>query len=146
MRKIKRASQLTTSEWRYLATALAELLAARIRLAVIAPNRILRGLQDGSAKDSPNQNHCSANIDAARLTWAITAAARHVPWRADCLVTAMAADSWLRRHNAKPEFYVGVIRSEPEGLAAHAWLRYNGITVAGGKYDLFVPLSDPGIE
>ncbi len=143
MRKFKRATQLTLSDWRYLAQASVELLAARYRFSTLSPESILRALQDRSSPLPREQINRPAAIDVKRVSWAITLAARYVPWRSDCLIQVMAADRWLRRHGLCADFHLGVAKDVDGGLKAHAWLRYGGLTVTGGRYDEFAPLIEP---
>ncbi|MCK5089939.1 MAG: hypothetical protein KAQ88_08165, partial [Hyphomicrobiaceae bacterium] len=82
MRKFKRATQLTLSDWRYLAQASVELLAARYRFSTLSPESILRELQDQSSPVPREQINRLAAIDVERVSWATTLAARYVPWRA----------------------------------------------------------------
>jgi hypothetical protein len=143
MRKIGRATQLTLSDWRYLAIAILELLAARIRLSAFAAEEILRRLQAPLSAPPRQSKGPLANSDVERLSWAISVAAQHVPWRSDCFIKAIAADRWLRRHHLQPDFYLGVIKDEKGVFAAHAWLCYGDLTVTGGKYDQYSKLIEP---
>ena len=143
MRTIRRATQLTLSDWRYLAQASVELLAARYRFSTLSPESILRALQDRSSPVPHEQINRRAAIDVERVSWAITLAARYVPWRSDCLIQVMAADRWLRRHGLCADFHLGVAKDVDGGLKAHAWLCYGGLTVTGGRYDEFAPLIEP---
>jgi len=143
MQKIRRVARLTLSDWRYLATASAELLAARIRFSTLSPETILRELKDQSSRLPHERTNRRAAIDVERVSWAITLAARYVPWRSDCLIQVMAADRWLRKHNLCADFHLGVAKDERGGLRAHAWLRYGDFTVTGGRYDEFAPLIGP---
>ena len=140
MRKIGRATQLTLSDWRYLATATLELLAARIRLSAFAAEKIMRRLQAPLSAPPRQSKSPLADIDVERLSWAIAVAAQHVPWRSDCIIKTMAADRWLKRHYLQPDFYLGVTKDEQGVFAAHAWLRYGDLTVTGGRYDQFSTL------
>ena len=143
MHRIRRAAQLTPSDWRYLATASAELLAARVRLSTVPPETILQELQDQSPPLQREHLSHPASIDVERVSWAITLAARYVPWRSDCLIQVMAADRWLRRHDVYADFHLGVAKDVNGGLKAHAWLRYGDLTVTGGRYDEFDTLIEP---
>ena len=140
MRKIERAAQLTKSDWRYLAIAILELLAARVLLAAVTARKILEGLRS-PLPGPPRQE--KADIDVARLSWAIAVAAQHVPWRSDCFIKAIAADRWLRRHHLQPDFHLGVTNDEKGIFVAHAWLRYGDFTVTGGRYDQYSMLIEP---
>ena len=143
MRKIRRATELTLSDWRYLATATLELLAARIRLSAFTAEKILRRLQAPLSAPPRQSKGPSARIDVERFSWAIAVAAQHVPWRSDCFIKTIAADRWLRRHHLQPDFYLGVTKDEKGVFAAHAWLRYGDFTVTGGKYDQYSKLIEP---
>ena len=143
MRKFKRATQLTLSDWRYLAKASVELLAAHYRFSTLSSESILSELQDQSSPLPREQINRPAAIDVERVSWAVTLAARYVPWRSDCLIQVMAADRWLRRHGLCADFHLGVAKDAKGGLKAHAWLRHGGFTVTGGRYDEFAPLIEP---
>lgn len=146
MQKIRRAAQLSLSDWRYLAKASVELLVARFRLSTVSPERILQELQEQSASLPHEPISRSTAIDVERLSWAITLAARYVPWRSKCLTQVMAADHWLRQHDLCADFHLGVAKDKQGGLRAHAWLRYGNLTVTGGRYDEFVPLIEPRVN
>ena len=143
MRKIRRAAQLTLSDWRYLAIASLKLLIARVRFSTAATARILQELQERSLAVPQERTGRSAIIDVERVSWAIILAARYVPWRSDCLIQAMAADRWLRKHDLCADFHLGVAKDARGGLMAHAWLCYGDLTVTGGRYDAFAPLIEP---
>ena len=134
---IRRASELSVMDWLYLATAVKELLIARVWHAVSPAGRILRKLEKGG--EGPQQR-TARDIDVERVSWALAAAAARVPWRSDCLLTAMAADRWLRRHGLTPTFYLGVARPAGDRFEAHAWLRCGDVIVTGGTAVDYTPL------
>lgn len=142
-RKFGRAAQLTPSDWRYLAKASVELLVARRRLSTVTAKRILRDLQVHSSQSPREPLSRSDTIDVKRVSWAINLAAAYVPWRSDCLIQVMAADRWLRAHNVRGDFHLGVAKDPRDGLKAHAWLRHGDFTVTGGRYDEYVSLIEP---
>lgn len=146
MRKIRRAAQLTLSDWCYFAKASVELLVARFRFSTVPPERILRELQQQSVSLPHERASRSSAIDVERVSWAITLAARYVPWRSDCLIQVMGADRWLRMHHLCADFHLGVAKDAHGGFKAHAWLRYRDLTVTGGRYDEFVPLIEPRVK
>ena len=47
-------------------------------------------------------------VDVERVSLAITLPARYVPWHSDCLVQVMAANRWLREHDVRADFQLGV--------------------------------------
>lgn len=81
--------------------------------------------------------------DAARLAWAIEAAAARVPWRSDCLIRALAARRWLARLGVCAELRLGVARAG-ESLAAHAWLTLDGRPLVGGDGAGLTPILGAG--
>jgi hypothetical protein len=67
-----------------------------------------------------------------RVAWAVTLAARHVPWRAVCFHEGIAAQRLLARRGLASELIYGVKRAEGGALSAHVWVRAHGIDVVGG--------------
>lgn len=65
------------------------------------------------------------------VSWAVRAAARHVPFEAVCLPQAMAAKAMLARRGVDATLYLGVQRGEAMG--AHAWLRVGDRIVTGRR-------------
>jgi hypothetical protein len=138
-----RAPSLSLLDWRYLGIAVRELLIARIRHATQPTGKILLELQETRC---PPKKVATGKVDVARLSWAIAVAGARVPWRSDCLLRAMAADRWLRRHQLRPQFYLGVKRYDAGCLAAHARLRFGDVTVTGDTVEAFTMLIAPPAE
>jgi hypothetical protein len=65
------------------------------------------------------------------IGWAVTRAARYVPFKAVCLPQALAAKMMLRRRNLPAVLYFGAARQATGGLEAHAWVMAAGIEVTG---------------
>lgn len=139
----RRPERISVGDLLFLAMAIEELLLARVRYARLPIGDILQVLRRPAAACRGSDLE---EADVARVGWAIAAAARRVPWRADCLLQAMAADRWLRRLGAAPELTIGVEKNAAGGLAAHAWLRCNGVAVTGGAESSFAPLLEPLTE
>ena len=133
----KRAAGLSLQDWRHLAIAVKELLIARIRHASQPVGKILHDLERLQSSDTRGE------VDLARLSWAIGAAAAKVPWRSDCLLQAVAADRWLRRCGMQPKFFVGVQKEAGGQLEAHAWLRCGDVVVTGAHSRNFTTLMEP---
>ncbi len=68
---------------------------------------------------------------AARVGWAVCAAARHVPFTAVCLPQAMAARMMLGRRGVPSVLHFGAAKGRHEPLDAHAWLDAVGVEVTG---------------
>jgi hypothetical protein len=71
--------------------------------------------------------------EAARVGRAVVGAAANTPWRSACLEQAVAAAGLLRRGGIPGTLYLGVARdpTQPDGMAAHAWLRCGNVMVTG---------------
>ncbi|HSG54385.1 MAG TPA: lasso peptide biosynthesis B2 protein [Paracoccaceae bacterium] len=80
----------------------------------------------------------------ARARYAVPRAAQLAPWRADCLVQAMAAQRWLGRLGIATRIVIGVDKTEGEGFLAHAWLCHGEETVTGGDVARYTVLLDQG--
>ena len=104
-----RAANLSREDWVYLVTAVKELFIARFYHFALPIDKILKQLRQ-ELQPSENELWSSGEVDVPRLSWAIGAVAARVPWRADCLLRVMAANRWLRRRRARPEFFLGVTK------------------------------------
>ena len=99
-----------------------------------------------------------------RVAFAIPAIALRVPWRSDCMVQAMAAQSWLARYKIPSTMTIGVRKDAPSalgpsalgssalgpsGFGAHAWLAVGDFLVTGGDISGYVAIevhgSDPDL-
>jgi hypothetical protein len=131
---------LSLPDWHYLAIAVKELCFARVRHATRPVGDILRVLQTGRPPSPAGRRE---EIDMARLSWALDAAAARGPWRSDCLLRVMAADRWLRRYGYEPKFFLGAAKLTAGQFGAHAWLRCGDVTVTGGSSKEFTELMMP---
>jgi len=68
---------------------------------------------------------------AEDVSWAVTRAARYVPFNAVCLPQAMAAQFMLRRRGVKSVMHFGAAKGQEKPLDAHAWLDAAGVQVTG---------------
>jgi hypothetical protein len=113
------------------------LLAARLALIAIPFPRLASRLgtlvAPGDARvaqlTTPHSRH-KARF-AREVGWAVTRAARYVPFNAVCLPQAMAARFMLKRRGIASvlHFSAGKYRESP--LDTHAWLDSAGIAVTG---------------
>ena len=65
--------------------------------------------------------------------WAVTAFSHNAPVRLVCFPQALALHFMLRRRGIASEVLYGAARLENGELAAHAWLRHEGVVVVGGE-------------
>ena len=113
------------------------MLAARLALIFIPFPRLARHL--GSFVPPADARAAQAAIetapDQARLAedigWAVTRAARYVPFKAVCLPQAMAARVMLKRRGVQSVMHFGAAKGTDKPLDAHAWLDAAGVKVTG---------------
>lgn len=135
---MRRLRRLDGPRRRHLLAALRWLAAARAwharHSAAECFARLRAGPEQGTGALAPPP-------DLSLVLWSLEAAGKRVPWRADCVVQALAAKFWLERAGVATEFRLGVQRAGTEvgpeggpggGLLAHAWLEAEGRPVSGG--------------
>lgn len=135
-----RAKRLARASWReraLLAEAAVQLAAARATIALVPFRRIGRRLgtfvppgdprvAQRRSPDAPDRTRT-----AEQVSWAVTRAARHLPFRAVCLPQAMAAHAMLRRRGIASAVHFGAQRGKEKPIDAHAWLDAAGVEVTG---------------
>lgn len=148
--KLRLAKGLTLRQWADLIIATVALFKARIIFARLSAKRLIARLQAGqdrAALDKPLPDAKTLDPETAawlaRLDWSIATAANTLPWRTDCLIRCLAADTLLRKQGLAPEFFIGVSKTPDDTLAAHAWLYCQGIPIAGGDGTGFEVLISP---
>lgn len=133
--KFRKVLSLSLSDWFNLIIAAEALFEARIIFARQPAKTILAHLKRPASNLLLETDARDQAIDdsLAQLAWAISVAARVLPWRTDCLIRCIAADKILRHRRLEPHFYLGVANNADEGFGAHAWIKCRGISVAGGE-------------
>ena len=133
-----KATRLIQVDWRecgLLAEAVARLIVARVRIAGQPFRRIAKTLGTFVPPADPRIAAARAPgpADQARVArdvgWAVTRAARHVPFEAVCLPQAMAAHAMLRRRGVPSAVHFGAQRGKEKTIDAHAWLDAAGVEV-----------------
>lgn len=107
---------------------------ARLGLAVVPFPHLARGLgaftppQDARAAAAFRPG--AAEI-AREIGWAVTRAARYLPFHAVCLPQALAARHMLRRRGVASVLHFGACGNATAEIKAHAWLDAAGVEVTG---------------
>jgi hypothetical protein len=118
-----------------VAEAVLCLLAARLALIFIPFPKLARRLGRFVAPDEARRLVAAPRAPHAQLAsevgWAVTRAARYVPFRAVCLPQAMAARVMLKRRGVGSTMHFGAARGERKPFDAHAWLDAGGVEVTG---------------
>lgn len=136
-----RVLRLGPGAWSSLGVAALELARARLRLGRHTARALIELSRRQSHPDRPAPPDADAAVD--RVAFAIPRMAAQVPWRADCFVQALAAQSWLARRGVPSDIWIGVRQDRPSGFEAHAWLRHGDRIVTGGDVSGYTPLVTP---
>jgi hypothetical protein len=136
-RSIRRFTQVDSRRRALVVEAVACLLLARLALVFVPFQRLARHLGTFVAPAKARLLQDSQAISpqdvalAREIGWAVTRAARHVPFKAVCLPQAMAARVMLKRRGVASVMHFGAGKGENNRLDAHAWLDAAGVEVTG---------------
>ena len=127
-----------------LGRALWELAIARLAHAYLSPRAIAeRNRLSGTTRRGLSSDAGAVDRDINIIAYVIPGVARRLPWRADCLVQALAAQRWLRTRNIGSCVCIGVDRSAGGQFGAHAWLTVGDRVVTGGDTSSFRQIFGP---
>jgi hypothetical protein len=131
-----RFGQISNRQRVMLAEAAAYLFVTRLALIFIPFPRLARRLGAFLPPADPRVPAASAaDAGDAQLAvdigWAVTRAARYLPFRAVCLPQAIAAQMMLRRREIRSVMHFGAGKGADKPLEAHAWLDAAGVEVTG---------------
>lgn len=117
-----------------------ELALARVRLSSRKSRKLLGSIPASavSGPAPPKREDIDALVD--RVSFAIPRMSSRVPWRADCLVQALAAQRWLGSRGVVSSIVVGVSKPMPEDFKAHAWLMAGDRIVTGDQADTYTTI------
>ena len=134
---LRRFGQVDNRRRALVVEAVACLVAARLALIIIPFSRLARGFgmfvppadpRVLKVRTAPSQDQTRL---AEEIGWAVTRAARYVPFRAVCLPQAMAARVMLKRRGVKSVMHFGAAKGQDKPLDAHAWVDAVGVEVTG---------------
>ena len=134
---LRRCVQLNHERRALLSEATAWLLLTRVALLVVPFPRLARHL--GTFVPPTDVRVFQARSGGApeqvrlvsEVAWAVTRAARVVPFRAVCLPQAMAARIMLARRGIGSILHFGAAKGRDKPLDTHAWLDAAGVEVTG---------------
>jgi hypothetical protein len=136
-RRLVRFTQVGNRRRVLLVEAVTWLLLARLSLIFVSFPKLARYLgtfvapTDARALRAKSENpHDHAHL-AEEIGWAVTRAARHVPFKAVCLPQAMAARVMLKRRGVDSVLHFGARIGQDKPIDAHAWLDAAGVEVTG---------------
>jgi hypothetical protein len=125
------------TDWRLAMEAVWWLSIVRFVLCFLPFKHIMRwmGFVQGETA-GPEREAVRTGVKAARIGWAVRAAAARTPWRSTCLVQALAGAHMLGRRSLPATLYLGAAHDPANGskLEAHAWL-CSGEAILTGQRD-----------
>lgn len=134
MRLLSMLARMPAAERRALTSAFVWCTVASVVLKVVPFRTVAARLgrtqlgTAGDAAESPMSREDSAVV--RRVAWAVSRAARWLPWKPVCLPQAVTAQWMLRRSGVPSTLYLGI---DPNGsYDAHAWVRAGRVIVTGG--------------
>ncbi len=136
-RPLVRFAQVGNRRRALIVEAVIWLLLARLSLIFIAFPRLARHLgtfvppDDVRALRAKSEGPDEHARVAENVGWAVTRAARYVPFKAVCLPQAMAARIMLKRRSVGSVMHFGAMIGQDRSMAAHAWLDAAGVEVTG---------------
>jgi transglutaminase superfamily protein len=137
LRTLKSAGRVGWRRRGLIVEAAAWLLVARLALALAPFPLIARRLGAFVPPADPRVAAVSAPTTpgqariAREVSWAVTRAAAHAPFRAVCLPQAMAGRIMLSRRGVASAMHFGAAKGQDRPLNAHAWLDAAGVKVTG---------------
>jgi hypothetical protein len=137
MELLRKLRRLPAADVALLVEAVLWLGATRLGLWLLSLKQ-LRRLLARAAGSSLRWHRSTPSVE--RIVWAVSAAQRVV--RATCLPQALAAEALLLRSGYTASLRVGVVRTAPGRLVAHAWVENDGRVVLGDLRELsrYAPL------
>lgn len=120
-----------------VARATFELGLARIVFARITVPQILARNAATMAAHAPPQ---PGDTLPAWIRYIMPRISCRMPFRADCLVQALAAQRWLASRHIASAIVIGAERPEHGPFAAHAWLTCASVNVTGGETTRYTEL------
>ena len=139
MRRVKQIAALGPIGWFDLVRASLELAVARQLIGARTASDLLRTAGSDCSKSADSLSDDQRGL-IDRVAFVVPRVAARVPWRADCLVQALAAQRWLRRKGIPTTLHVGVPKEIPSEFEAHAWLIQGDTIVTGGDIERYTPL------
>ncbi len=109
----------------------------RIVLAQSTPSKLISNLEHFTEQQAQTKRGIPPDIK--RIAYLIPRVAARMPWRADCLVQALAARRWLASSGHETQLSLGT-RKRAGKFEAHAWLKWHDYVVTGGNIDEYVEL------
>ncbi len=131
MSRLRKFLDLAPGERLSLLEAVLWLAVARLALLLL-PFRWIAVTLGRHMAQSPQEAAAPTEV-LQRISWAVAAASRHLPWDCACLAQALAAKGMLKCRGVASTLYLGLAKAEASRLQAHAWLRCGKLVLTGAQ-------------
>ena len=121
-----RICALSIRDWCMLAESALVLVVASVLIRLLPFRRLAQIISTGRL-DGDGADH---RATISKISWALNAVARRLPWRAVCIHKGIAAQFMLRRRGLPNTLHYG-IRSREGLLKAHVWVISGVVPVVG---------------
>ena len=135
--KLRKAKQLSASDWLLLMRALGWLAVVEVGLRLFALKTLLGILERGGRNRDMGTGRGSASPD--RAAYCVELASRLDPFDATCLKKALVLYALLKRKGVDVRLVIGATKAGRK-LDAHAWLEHRGRVIIGESGDPYAPL------
>lgn len=112
-----------------LVEAAAALIRASLAIRLLPFRTVVEKAGAAPAAGEPDGATCAREI--GRVTWAVDALARRLPWRIVCFQKGLAAHRLLNRRHVHSRLHYGVAQNVEDGVKAHVWVTHAGRPVIG---------------
>jgi len=128
----RETGNLPKTDWLLLGETTLWLFLTRLAIISLPFNLVIRNCGVPNTQSSKYLSPGQRDV-VDQITWAIDAVRWVTPWDSNCLARAITGKRMLRRRGLSSTLYLGVNKSKPQTLEAHAWLR------CGDRYITGVP-------
>ena len=143
LKNLRRVAGIGPQGWYDLVRASVELALARRMMRSRTTKELMQAANDGARAGTPDTLTDDQRSVIRRVAFAVPCAGARVPWRADCLVQALAAQRWLRREGIPTTLHIGARKETAAEFEAHAWLMQGDTMVTGDNGKDFTTLMAP---
>ena len=129
MPKVRKAFELSASDWLLIVSATMWFAVVELGLRVVRLRTLLAILQNRKRSDRENDDQSFANAERSR--YCVELASRLYLLHPTCLKQALVLYALLTRRGFHLQLLIGVAKTEGE-LEAHAWLEHQGRVIMCG--------------
>jgi hypothetical protein len=137
--KLRKARQLSASDWRMLLRAAGWFVIVELGLRLLSLKTLLAVLDGGGRSHSAKGRTESPSPTPDRASYCVELASRVYPFEATCLKKALVLYALLKRRGVEVRLVIGATKTGRK-LDAHAWIEHQGRVIIGGPSEEYAPL------